>query len=156
VEFKARHRAEPRRKKNDQEPLIYFVVKGKHRQIMFKYFVENGTGMELGYTVVGARGELVSTGVIPRSSPERRQRRGTNPSWSSLSDSATLRVTVWSEQTPAKPGKTFVMDGSALNFITVLCPNPFEEECDPLDTVFAGRWLPYAPAPRMRDTGHHL
>ena len=112
--------------------------------LTYKYTIENGTGMTLGYACSPVLiSSLVERGVISRSSPAVRLKHGVNPSFTMYSSSPALRCTLWSIDTPEKPAKSFTLFGASLNFITLLCPTPFEEVCNPVDTILAGRWLPY-------------
>lgn len=112
--------------------------------LTYKYTIENGTGMTLGYACSPVLiPSIVERGVIVPSSPLIRIQHGVNPSFTMYSSSPALRCTLWSTDSPEKPEKNFTLFGASLNFITLLCPTPFEEVCNPVDTILAGRWLPY-------------
>ena len=110
--------------------------------MLYKYHVENGSGMELLYECTCA-GDVFS-GVILASSAGIRRVHGINPSLTLLTAGLVLTCVVRSAHDPEKPGKLFTLYGDTMNHVTLQCPQPFADRCDPLTMIMSGKWLPVA------------
>jgi hypothetical protein len=112
----------------------------------YKYLLENGTGMPLRYacltTIAGVGVQY--EGIIAPSSPVIRNKHGVNPSFVTLADGDTMTCRVWdaSEDGAAKPPKIFTLDGNRQPHMTLQCPAPLQEECDPLEMMMGGKFIP--------------
>lgn len=118
---------------------------------MYKYHLENGTGMPLGYacstTIAGV--DVHYNGIIAPSSPVIRNRHGTNPSFTTLADGHVMTCRVWDASDGGKPAKTFAIYGNDINHVTLQCPNPFEEECNPVEMIMSGKYIPFNLRPDL-------
>ena len=108
---------------------------------MFRYRVENGTGMSLRYTCVSEHEKVVYRGVLLPSSPLLRFKHGTNPAFEAQGTSPLLQCTVWDNENEDAPPKVFVLDARRHNFITLLSPYPDVDQCPPELLVFAGKLI---------------
>lgn len=108
--------------------------------MFYKYHIENGTSMELSYECECA--DDIFSGVILPSNPRIRRTHGINPSFTMLTEGSVLKCFVRSTQHSDKPGKMFTLFGDRMNHVTLQCPQPFQDQCDPVRMIISGKWLP--------------
>lgn len=132
---------------------------------MYKYQLENCTGMPLRYecstTIAGVGVQF--EGIIAPSSAALRRKHGANPSFATLADGDVLTCRVWdaSEGGLAKPPKNFTISGTNHNHVTLHCPTPLEEECNPVELMMSGKFIapdrhhPAPPPPQPRQQQPH-
>lgn len=108
---------------------------------MYKYRIENGTGMTLSYMCVAEHEKVIYRGLLLPSSPLLRFKHGTNPAFEAQGPSAVLQCSVSDAENQDAPPKVFLLDARRHNFITLLSPYPDVDQCAPEQMVFAGKLI---------------